>query len=168
MKNLILSLALVASAACFGGTGATTNWVAQYVAQYVSNAISNSTATMNATATTSYTNGTLQTTIVSDGMPITVNYQRTTVAALIATNCYATATSQGVTNGTLWAWNGATTNYLNKTLAAMIPTKTNMVWKTYQSHEDDGTWFYSSGTNKMFEIRFTAVTPNKAREVKGE
>ena len=89
-----------------------------------------------------------------------------TDAAMIATNCTASATARGVTNGCTFVWNGAGA-YVNP-LGVISCTPTNFVWEGVSSVHDGGVerftgWFDAYGgiiqphtsfaiTNGMMEV----------------
>ena len=169
MKRLIVVAALVAASfpALADSVGATTNWVARYLAQYVSNAISNSVGEVTA-RTTSVTSG--ETTTVTSGTaecPIVMRITTPSVAALIADECSTLVQPQGITNGTLWAWNSTTSRYERNGKLPIVPTPTNFVWNAIGSVSDNGKVAFKNAATKLFVVNGTFLTEAQAREVRG-
>ena len=169
MKKLIVVAALVAASftALADSVGATTNWVARYVAQYVSNAISNSTGEVTA-RTTSVTTG--ETTIVTSGtaeVPIVMTITMPSVAGLVAADCNQSVAAQGITNGTVWAWNSTTSRYERDGKLPIVPTQTNFVWNAIGSVSDNGKVSFKNAETKLFVVNGVFLTEAQAREVRG-
>lgn len=144
MKQLILIAAAVAAMRCFG-IAASQAWVAEYVSNYVGRA----SASVQAGTTVVQSNGC--TFITANGG--TANEMQLVVedfsdAALLATNCTASAEARGVTNGCTFVWNGAGA-YVNPS-GAIAATPTNMVYSGVGSVATNGLlrfegWFDATG-----------------------
>ena len=147
MKQLI-TIALCA-AALLAATAedvkiATRDWVTNYVAQ----SISASRAEMEASTTVTTTNGVTVIEAGSGRNAVRLVYQNPTDAALLATNCTATAIAQGVTNGCMFVWNGAGA-YINPN-GTITATPTNLVFSGVGSVATNGVerfagWFDAAG-----------------------
>lgn len=162
MRQLVLIAAAVAAMRCFG-IAASQAWVADYV----SNFVARTSAEIQAGTTVATSNGC--TVVTANGG--TTNEMRLVVepfsdAALLATNCTASAEARGVTNGCIFVWNGAGT-YMNP-LGVVSCTSTNMVYSGVGSVATNGLlrfegWFDAVGvliqpsaslsiTNGMMEV----------------
>lgn len=143
MKQLILIAAAVAAIRCFG-IAASQAWVSNYVAQ----AISSSRAELEATATVTATGGVTVIETGSGRNAVRLVMEDATDAALIATNCTATAITHGVTNGCTFVWNGVGA-YVNP-LGVVSCTSTNLVYSGVGSVATNGMerfagWFDAYG-----------------------
>ena len=105
MKSVIKKTLLAAFAAAFGlvsfgaGEGASQKWVKQYVEQYVSNAIAKSATTLAAEAKITSSNG-VNSISVGDGYDrVWIEWEDSTVRALMVTNATAAVAEYGITNG---------------------------------------------------------------------
>lgn len=74
-------------------------WVKDYVTNYV--------AQTTARVETTTSNGVTTVRSGSESKFVELEYEEPTDRALLAANCTSAAVSQGVTNGTLFVWNGA-------------------------------------------------------------
>lgn len=112
---LALAAALFASATFASSPAATRDWVRQYVATNgaYKTTITRSISTNDAVARISYTN--------DDGRVISMTMNMHDKLALGVTNCTAAAAALGVTNGTLFAWNGSN-SFENAALGLSILT----------------------------------------------
>lgn len=115
------------------GIAASQAWVENYVSNYVARAA----ATVQAGTVVVATNGGM--TVTADtgaGSEMRLVIQGFSDAAMIATNCTASAVSRGVTNGCLFVWDGAG-RYINP--AGVIScTATNLVWEDEGSVQANG------------------------------
>jgi len=143
MKKVLFLFAAMCAAECFG-IAASQAWVTNYVAE----AIASSRAELEATATVTTTNGVTVIEAGSGRNAVRLIMEDSTDAALLATNCTATATAQGITNGCTFVWNGAGA-YVNPygTIAA---TPTNLVFSGVSSVSTNGVerfagWFDAYG-----------------------
>lgn len=169
MKKLIVAAALVAASftAVADSTGATTNWVANYVRAYVSNAISNSTGEVSANTKSVTTGEVTQVTSGTAECPIVMRITMPSVAALIADECSPLVQPQGITNGTLWAWNSTTSRYERNGKLPIVPTPTNFLWNAIGSVSDNGKVAFKNAATKLFVVNGTFLTEAQAREVRG-
>ena len=169
MKKLIVVAALIAASfsALADSTGATTNWVAQYVREYVSNAISNSTGEVSANTKSVTTGEVTQVTSGTAECPIVMRITTPSVAALIADECSTLVQPQGITNGTLWAWNSTTSRYERDGKLPIVPTPTNFVWNTIGSVSDNGRIAFKQEGDLLFTVSGTFITEAQAQEVRG-
>ena len=117
MTKLALALAasLLSAAAFAASPAATRDWVRQYVATNgaYKTTITQTVSTNDAVARISYTN--------DDGRVISMTMNMHDKLALGVTNCTAAAFALGVTNGTLFAWNGSN-SFENAALGLSILT----------------------------------------------
>ena len=169
MKKLIIVAALIAASfsALADSTGATTNWVAQYVREYVSNAISNSVGEVTANARTVTTGEVTTVTTGTAECPIVMRITTPSVAALIADECSTLVQPQGITNGTLWAWNSTTSRYERNGKLPIVPTPTNFVWNAIGSVSDNGKVAFKNAATKLFVVNGIFLTEAQASEVRG-
>ena len=147
MKRLaiILTAKLCLASHLAFGIAASQAWVENYVSNYVARTA----AEVQAGTVTVHTNG---------SMVVTANQGRTnemrlvvpdfTDAAMIATNCTMHAEVRGITNGTVFVWNGAGA-YINPR-AIISCTSTNLVLEGVGSVTTDGLerfagWFDAYG-----------------------
>ena len=161
MKNIIMITVAVAAMRCFG-IAASQAWVEQYVSNYVAR----SAAEVQAGTTVVSSNGV---TIISAGEGagrVRLEIEELTDAALLATNCAASAEARGITNGCMFVWNGAGA-YVNP-LGVISCTPTNLVFSGVASVSTNGVerfagWFDAYGvliqphtslsiTNGMVEV----------------
>lgn len=164
---VMLAAACIAFAGLADSTGATTNWVAKFVAQYVANAISNSTGEVTAN-TRSVTTG--EVTTVTSGtaeVPIVMTITTPSIAAMIASDCDQSVAVHGITNGTIWAWNGTTDRYERKNYQPIVPTTTNFIWNAIGSVSDGGRVAFKDGGVILFTVGGTFVTEEQASEIRG-
>ena len=143
MKQLVMIAAAVAAVECFG-IAASQAWVENYVSNYVARTA----AEVQAGTTVVTTNGVTVIEAGSGRNAVRLIMEDSTDAALLATNCTATATAQGITNGCTFVWNGAGA-YVNPhgTIAA---TPTNLVFSGVASVSTNGVerfagWFDAYG-----------------------
>ena len=156
MKKVLFLFAAMCAAQCFG-IAASQAWVENYVSNYVAAAA----ASVQAGTTVVQSNGC--TFITANGG--TANEMRLVVedfsdAALLATNCTASAEARGVTNGCTFVWNGAGA-YVNP-LGAISCTSTNLVWDGVASFPTNGVerfegWFDVTGAKLQPDASF-AIT----------
>ena len=155
MKRLILlaaSAALVVAAVADEDTVkiATRDWVTNYVA----GAISSSRAELEAAATVTATGGVTVIEAGSGRNAVRLIMQDATDAALLATNCTATAIAQGVTNGCMFVWNGAGA-YINPN-GTISCTATNLVYSGVSSVHTNGVDRFTG----LFDARGVLIQPN--------
>ena len=148
-KTVILMAAAIAAASAFG-IAASQAWVSNYVAQ----AISSSRAEMEANATVTTTNNVTVIEVGGGRNAVRFIYQDPTDAALLATNCAAAATAQGVTNGCLFVWNGAGA-YVNPH-GVVSCTPTNLVFLGVSSVATNGIERFDG----WFDARGVLIQPN--------
>ena len=122
MKKILIACAALLAAHSAFAIAASQAWVTNYVAE----AIASSRAELEATATVTTTNGVTEISVGNGRNAMRLVYENPTDAALEATNCTAAAIQQGVTNGTLFVWNGMGT-YENPN-GAIAATPTNLVF----------------------------------------
>lgn len=167
MKRFLLIVAATVAVNAFAGVGATTNWVAQYVREYVGNAISNSVGEVTANTQTVTTGEVSQVTSGTAECPIVMRITMPSVAALIADDCSPLVQPQGITNGTLWAWNSTTSRYERQGHLPIVPTPTNFLWNAIGSVSDNGKVAFKNAATKLFVVNGTFLTEAQAREVRG-
>ena len=144
MKQLILIAAAVAAIRCFG-IAASQAWVAEYVSNYVERAA----ATVQAGTTVVSSNGcTIVTANGGTSNEVRLVVQDFSDAAMVATNCAASAEARGITNGCVFVWNGAGA-YVNP-LGVISCTPTNLVYSGVGSVATNGVerfagWFDAYG-----------------------
>ena len=135
-RILILTCAAMCAVRCFG-IAASQAWVEQYVSNYVARTA----AEVQAGTTVVSSNGSTVATANAGGpdeMRLVV--QDFSDAALLATNCTASANAHGVTNGCLFVWNGAGA-YINPA-GTVSCTVSNLVWEGVGSVHTNGVdWF---------------------------
>lgn len=135
MKRLVIILTAklcLASHPVFG-IAASQAWVENYVSNYVARTA----AEVQAGTVTVRTNGSM----VVTANPGRANEMRLVVpdftdAAMIVTNCTSASEAQGITNGTVFVWNGAG-EYINP-LGVISCTSTNLVYSGVGSTTIDG------------------------------
>ena len=144
MSNIgCLLFVAMCAAKCFG-IAASQAWVTNYVAQ----AIATSRAELVATATVTATNGATDIVVGAGVGRVRVVVEDASDAALLATNCTASANASGVTNGCLFVWNGAGA-YINPA-GTVSCTSSNLVWEGVGSVRTNGVerfsgWFDAYG-----------------------
>lgn len=144
MRHLILIAAAVAAIRCFG-IAASQAWVAEYVSNYVERAA----ATVQAGTTVVSSNGcTIVTANGGTSNEVRLVVQDFSDAAMVATNCAASAEARGITNGCVFVWNGAGA-YVNP-LGVISCTPTNLVYSGVGSVATNGVerfagWFDAYG-----------------------
>jgi len=125
---------------------ATQQWVRNYVATNggYSAEITQTINSTNATATMSY--------VDPDAGLVTMTMNMSDKLAICATNCTAASVSLGVTNGTIFAWNGST-QFVNAVVGETVycPTNTHMAFNGVSSYVTNGIdridgWFDFFGT----------------------
>jgi len=161
MKQLVMIAAAVAAVECFG-IAASQAWVENYVSNYVARTA----AEVQAGTTVVTTNGVTVIEAGSGRNAVRLIMEDSTDAALLATNCTATATAQGITNGCTFVWNGAGA-YVNPhgTIAA---TPTNLVFSGIASVPTNGVerfagWFDAYGA--LIQPRTSLSITNGMTEV---
>ena len=132
MKKCILSAAAAFAAFAAFGIAASQAWVTNYVAK----AIASSAAQIETTGTVVSTNGVTVYEVTSASGWMRLVVEDATDAALRATNCTASAVAGGVTNGTLFVWNGAGA-YVNPS-GTVSCTATNLVYSGVGSVRTNG------------------------------
>ena len=132
MKRIMICFAVLAAAQCVLGIAASQSWVSNYVAQ----AIAASHAEIQATATVTATGGVTEINVGDGGSHVRFLMEDSTDAALVATNCTATAEAQGITNGLYFVWNGAG-KYINPH-GVISCTRTNFVYSGVSSITTNG------------------------------
>ena len=122
MRQLIVIAAAAAAMRCFG-IAASQAWVENYVSNYVAKTA----AEVQAGTTVVTSNGNMVVT-ANAGRPneMRLVVQAFTDAAMIATNCTASAGARGITDGTVFVWNGAGA-YINP-LGVISCTSSNLVY----------------------------------------
>ena len=143
MKKVLFLFAAMCAAQCFG-IAASQAWVENYVSNYVARTA----AEVQAGTTVVTTNGVTVIEAGSGRNAVRLVMEDSTDAALLATNCTATAMAQGVTNGCLFVWNGAGA-YINP-LGVVSCTSTNLVYSGVGSMATNGMerfagWFDAYG-----------------------
>lgn len=134
MKHLLTIIGIMAGAATFAASpAATQEWVRRYVATnggYRAE-ITQTINSTNATATCSYED--------PAGGLVTMTTEMSDKLALCVTNCTAASVALGVTNGTLFAYNGAT-QFVNAVIGQAIysPTNTHMAFHGVASVRTNG------------------------------
>lgn len=157
MKKWIFALcacALAAGAWADDTKIATRDWVTNYVAQ----AIFSSRAELEATTTVTATGGVTVIETGSGRNAVRLVMEDATDAALIATNCTATAITHGVTNGCTFVWNGAGA-YVNPQ-GVISCTATNLVYSGVGSFPTNGVerfagWFDAWGVRLQPSTSFS-------------
>ncbi len=123
MKKAISTAAALAASLTAFGIAASQAWVAEYV----SNFVSRTSAEVRAGTTVAESNGVcLAVANAGTTDEVRLVVEAASDAALRATNCAPAAVSLGVTNGTLFVWNGAGA-YVNPA-GAVSCTATNLVF----------------------------------------
>ena len=144
MRHLIMIAVAVAAIRCFG-IAASQAWVAEYVSNYVERAA----ATVQAGTTVVSSNGcTIVTANGGTSNEVRLVVQDSSDAAMVATNCAASAEARGITNGCVFVWNGAGA-YVNP-LGVISCTPTNLVYSGVGSVATNGVerfagWFDAYG-----------------------
>ena len=127
------------------GIAASQTWVENYVSNYVARTA----AEVQAGTVTVYTNGSMVVTAnQGDTNEMRLVVPDFTDAAMIATNCTLASGARGITNGTVFVWNGAGA-YVNP-LGVISCTSTNLVYSGVGSVAADGLerfagWFDAYG-----------------------
>lgn len=132
MKKILVACAAFLAAHSAFAIAASQAWVTNYVAQ----ALATSRAELESTATVTSSNGVTEISVGSGLKSMRLVYENPTDAALKATNCTAAAIQQGVTNGTLFVWNGMGA-YINP-LGVVSCTSTNIVFSGVGSVATNG------------------------------
>ena len=99
-KVFLTAFATAFSFASFGaGEGASQKWVKRYVEEYVSNAIAKSATTLAAEAKSTVSNG-VNTISIGEGYDrVWIEWEDSTVYALMVTNATDAVAEYGITNG---------------------------------------------------------------------
>ena len=156
MKRIvILAFAAMCAANCFG-IAASQAWVEQYVSNYVERAA----ATVQAGTVVASTNGsTTVTASTGTGSEMRLVVQDFSDAALLATNCTASANAHGVTNGCLFVWNGAGA-YINPA-GTVSCTSSNLVWEGVGSIRTNGVDRFSG----WFDVLGALIQPDTSLSI---
>ena len=155
MRRMILAGAAAAAMRCFG-IAASQAWVEQYVSNYVARTA----AEVQAGTTVVSSNGsTVVTASTGTGSEMRLVVQDFSDAALLATNCTASANASGVTNGCLFVWNGAGA-YINPA-GTVSCTSSNLVWEGVGS-------VFTNGVDRfpeLFDVLGVLVQPHTSLSV---
>lgn len=157
-KTVLTALAIAVSAVAHARSKAATEaWVMNYV--------SNQVATVAATMTETHTNGITTISASENGTNLVVTVEDPTVRALILQDCTAALTTNGITNGIIFAYTDAGV-YRNggHTIQA---TATNLVLNTtYESAEVDGhCYFFDDAKNRIASVFWTLIQPSYAAKL---
>lgn len=142
---IVLTAKLCLASRLAFGIAASQAWVENYVSNYAARTA----AEVQAGTVTVRTNGSMVVTANPGGAnEMRLVIQDFSDAAMVATNCTASAIAQGVTNGCVFVWNGAGA-YVNP-LGAISCTATNMVFEGVGSVATNGVerfagWFDAYG-----------------------
>ena len=144
MKKAAMVFAAAFGALAAFGIAASQAWVSNYVER----AIASSQSELQSTATVTATNGMTEYHVGSGSDRVRLIVETSTDAAMLATNCTAAATAQGITNGLLFVWNGGTL-YRNPN-GTITATPTNLVFSGVSSVHANGYerftgWFDAKG-----------------------
>ncbi len=156
-RGLLFGLIAALAAPCAFGIAASQSWVTNYVSNYVASVA----ASVQAGTTVAQTNGcTVITANLGADSEMRLVLQDFADAALLATNCTATATARGITNGCTFVWDGAGA-YTNPH-GTITATPTNLVFSGVSSASTNGVerfvgWFDAFGVKIQAATSF-AIT----------
>lgn len=154
MRRALLFCAVAALAAQGAfGIAASQAWVESYVSNYVAK----SAAEVQANTTTSTADGGVTVIEVPDGGTVTV--EPASDAALKVQSATAAAVAAGVSDGTLFVWNGAGA-YVNP-VGEVTCTATNMVYGGVGSTYSDGLLHFAG----WFDARAVRIQPSVSLSV---
>lgn len=166
--TLLFFLALVGAFPCAYAQATRSAAASQaWVMNYVSNFVANSAAEVQAgTTVETVTNVTTYTANAGTTNEMRLVVQAATDAALMATNCTATAISAGVTNGLYFVWAGGA-DYINP-VGTVTATPSNFTWRGVASVPADGLdrfagWFDIKGV--LIQAATSAAVTNGMTEV---
>lgn len=155
MKRIMICLAVLAAAQCVLGIAASQSWVSNYVAK----AIASSAAQLQATATVTATGGVTDIGINDGENAVRIVIEDPIDAALVATNCTATAEAQGITNGLYFVWNGAG-KYINPH-GVISCTRTNFVYSGVSSITTNGFDRFAG----LFDVSGVLIQPSMSLSI---